>query len=204
MAEHEFRNGDVLAFDRVSVTRDKRDRLTDTVGRQITGYPAIHIGMVLVENGAAMSVESHYRKIPGSAHRRGVQVVSLKDRLETTGGVWHLALPEETLRSSRLKMRDFLVASFGTPYDMRQAAKSWIDFLDAQGITLNEEDSGRLFCSELVAFALRVGRIATPQNCSEVSVKDLCEAAIYRSSTQIQIGDQGEMELPGFNTRELK
>ncbi len=75
---------------------------------------------------------------------------------EYDGDVWWLPLSEASReRFDEAKFSKWMFPQIGKEYDMPQAIKAGMDRLDWTGLTWADEDFSRLFCSELIAAALR-------------------------------------------------
>lgn len=193
--------GDVVAF-------GGRGAVSNTIKR-FTGAPVSHVGVVLrtqvLVDGKAAAVgdRGHLVQVIESTSLDGfvgVAISRLSDRLERYDGeVWWLPLAAEV--RARLNVEVFtswLLKQEGRRYDERGAVLSGLDRLDVLGLTRASEDLSRLFCSELVAAALRAGGVLPEDlNPSEITPIDLVRFRLYHDAVQL-VG--APTDIRGFNT----
>jgi hypothetical protein len=138
----------------------------------------------------------------------GVSLAMLSDRVASYDGfIWWLPLSPATRKKMDLPgFLEFCLRQERKPYDVPQAVKSAIDFMDSRlpagMLSHNREDFEKFFCSELIAAALEHSKAIPRLNSSEVTPVDLCMFKIY-SDEYVQI--KGEVtEIVGFNTLDSK
>ena len=197
-----MRPGDVIAFG--------GKELFSTVVKSVTGSRTVtHVGII---------AQSRYRKLSeNSPERDFINIImesgQSEDRLcvfqkllsqrieEYQGEMWWLSLREDIRkRMDTEAFIQFLVLSQGKPYDIPQAIRAGIDFADASGLTLNQEDFSRFFCSEFVAAALEEAGVLKNINASELTPLELCQYNIYHPTYVVFTGEKKEIE--GFNSRQ--
>ncbi len=115
------------------------------------------------------------------------------------GEIWWLPLDSRVRQNlNKRKFFDWLMDKEGRPYDTAQLLPAALDFLGSLSET--HEDYGKLFCSELVAGALKAsGAIPETVNSSEVTPHDLVTWDIF-ADTYIQLKG-GQTEIDGFRTK---
>jgi hypothetical protein len=137
----------------------------------------------------------------------GVQRTRLCGHLESYHGhVWWLPLSGEARRELNVeRLVRFLNEQNGKAYDVPQAVRSALDHLDGLpllgGVTRNEEDFSRFFCSELVTAALEAGGVLPCINASEVTPIDLCTFRLYDDNYYLLKGDV--LEIGGYNSKPM-
>ncbi len=167
-----------------------------------------HIGIVRETRQTERGVTQTF--LMDATSRRNVCITDLAARVqEYAGHMWWLPL-HETLRRKIFDEEAcsrFLQQQNGKKYDRWQAAGSAIDALDELpfnlgGLSYNREDLSQLFCSELVAAALKVGGII-PQhlNASEITPIDICRWKIYAPEYYLLKGEF--KEISGYNSIDL-
>ncbi len=193
--------GDVICF-------GGRGPVSATIKR-FTGAPVSHVGVilrtqVLVEGApAGVGIGGHLVQVIESTSLDGfVGVVTsrLSDRLERYfGEVWWLPLSGATRQRLNIALFvSWLLKQEGRRYDTAGAVLAGLDDLDAVGLTRAHEDLSRLFCSELVAAALReAGALPRGLNVSEITPIDLVRFSLYGEAVQL-LGDVGDIR--GFNS----
>jgi hypothetical protein len=158
--------------------------------------PVSHVGVVYeTDVGRVDLMES--TSLDGC---HGVQQTHLSTRLERYGGpMWWLPLSNSSrLLLDRERLWNALTECRGRPYDFRQVAHHAVDLLHlwAQG-----EDVGKLFCSELVAYALKCGGVLPCWiDSAEVRPVDLVSMRIYDDDYYQLRGE--EALLPRFNIKD--
>lgn len=168
--------GDVLAF-------SGKGRLSEVI-KNFTKSRISHVGMALwMSNEYELKpqlfvVESTtLNNVPDitGEYRKGVQIVSMPQRLEGhDGDVWWLPLSNPLTFEERIKLAEWLFQNHTakTKYDTAQAVAAGIDHrgwtrLWKKIFGPSKEDLKRLFCSELVCKALKiVQRVPCDLNCS--------------------------------------
>jgi hypothetical protein len=200
----EIQPGDVIAF-------AGKDNFSDII-KWATRSNVSHVGVVL-ETKVFLDGNSQQGKIidvmesttlyidPVTKTRTsGVQRTRLSRRVEYhQGEIWWLPLSPQA--RSRLNLPDFvnfLLNNDRKEYDMNQAVKAGLDFLDAQGATYATEDYGSFFCSELVSAAYEAGGLLKNVNSSEVTPADLCSFSLYQDDYILLTGEA--KPIKGFNS----
>lgn len=130
----------------------------------------------------------------------GVQETYLSERLESHNGpVWWLPLSERVRKDMdavRFWRCLWTVQAQKTKYDYRQAFHHAVDLLH---LWAQSESPGRLFCSELVALALKSAYVLPVWiNSSEIRPVDLCAFRIY-SDNYYQLRGK-PAEIKGYNS----
>jgi hypothetical protein len=168
-----------------------------------TNSPVSHVGIVErtnQDNGFWTNMLMESTTLNGTS---GVVRTRLSERLQDyRGRVWWLPLSEET--RAKLDMDKFwiwLENQNGKPYNARGAIKSALDIFEKIPFIgkwfRNRESYKRLFCSHLVAGALKAAGVL-PQgiNPSEITPRDLTAMRLYSYDVQLK----GEVkEVKNFN-----
>jgi hypothetical protein len=86
---------------------------------------------------------------------------------------------------NEVKFIRFMFTQKDKEYDISQAIKAGVYILDIltfdlKGPTINQEDFGKLFCSELVAVGLKKAGVLPMINASGVTPIELCRLNIYQ------------------------
>jgi len=177
--------GDLIAF-------GGKGRLSEVI-KWATRSVVSHVGVVLETKVAygdniaperivdVMESTTLYEDPTTKVRTAGVQRNRLSRRIEYHDGeVWFLPLSHTARERLHLdRLVSFLLNNDRKPYDMKQAVKSGLDFLDKLGPTYAEEDYSEFFCSELIAAAYEQAGVIYNVNASEVTPADLCAFDIY-------------------------
>jgi len=133
----------------------------------------------------------------------GVQINRISDRVDMYDGeIWWLPLGKAA--RERLDPRAFyafLLHQERKEYDLPQAFASALDAIDHTafgGLTHNDEDFSRFFCSELAAAGLEAGGAIEAINASEVTPIDLCKFSLYQFDYYQLKGS--ETRIRGYNS----
>ena len=202
-ARHLMKPGDVIAF-------GGKERISNII-KWATRSNVSHVGVVvettMLIDGApqphrivdVMESTTLYEDPVTGKKTAGVQRNRLSRRVEYNDGeMWWLPLSDESRqRMNGPALVSFLLNQDRKSYDMKQAIKSGLDFLDAQGATYAKEDLSSFFCSELVAAAFEVAGIINNINASEVTPADLCAFKLYGKAYQL---DGSPTPIKGFNS----
>lgn len=155
--------------------------------RFFSGGKASHVGIVLrayydedIRQNIVEILEANHDEYYPDVN--GVVINRLSDRLPFyKGDVWILPLNDEFRATIDWKQFEtFLMGEVGKEYDMETRWKSAIDFLDKIGLSHNEENLQKYFCSELVAAAFKKSGGMPNINPSEISPADIYQWDIYQ------------------------
>lgn len=177
------------------------DSLISNTITTVTNSSVSHVGIVVEE------LKGDFLIIEAARFTKGdyVGAILLSERIKqfsrSSGGkIWELELSEVSkniLAHEEENFRWFLYSQLNKDYDLFGAIGAGIDALDGIGIK-NEENSQKMFCSELICFAFKeVGILPKEINSSEVTPIDLCRFNIYQECTQI-LGEY--QEIKDFNS----
>ena len=201
-----MRRGDVIAFG--------GKEIVSTIVKGATSSKSVtHVGIV---------VQSEYRKFDDDNDEREIIVRIMESgksdgntcivenllskRVENyNGAMWWLRLREDIRDNfDSFAFIDFVFLQQGRPYDLPQAIRAAIDFADESGLTLNEENFSKLFCSEFVAAALERAGVLKCINASEVTPIELCQFQIYDPCYVIFKRDEKgkDKKIEGFNSQD--
>ncbi len=201
--------GDIIAF-------GGKGNFSEII-KMATRAPVSHVGVIMQSRIliTGSNEKRFFNQIIESttiADKSGVQVNRLSDRLRTYNGeIWWL--PLSTAAHQKLnytKFYNWCLRQNGKPYDMPQAIKSALDALDnipfVGGLTHNQEDFAKFFCSELATAALEKGGVIKKINSSEVTPIDLCRFKILKKdyyqikATKKTIRGHNTQNPEGFGT----
>ena len=193
-----MRPGDVIAF-------GGKGHFSEVI-KWATRAATSHVGIVLqskiIHDGSVQ--DGFLNQIIESTSLNGFSGVAINrvsDRLSAYDGeVWWLPLSDEVrAKMDHKKFYNFLLHQEGKPYDTPQAVYAGLDALDrTAGLTHNQEDFGKFFCSELAAAGLEEAGAIPHVNASEITPIDLCMFRIYRQDYYQIKGP--EKPIRGFNT----
>ena len=184
--------GDIIAY-------GGKGRLSNLI-KALTRSEVSHVGIVLQTRVVDEKGGRYFNQVIESTTLNGfagVQVSRLSAMLAMYAGeVWWLPLAPEIREQLDLeKFTTWLFAQEGKLYDSLQAAGSALDlFLPEQ-----DEDYGRLFCSELAAGGLKAGgALPASVNPSEVTPAELVRWKLYKGAEQLKGDTKG---ISGANSR---
>ena len=192
-----MRPGDVIAFGGKA--------LFSTVVKGVTDSKSVtHVGIIVQSTYEPLSTDEDQRKFinrimesdKSPDGRVCITERLLSQRVQTyRGEMWWLRLREDIRkRINPHNFTQFVFLQQGKPYDLPQAIKAGIDFADESGLTLNQENFSKLFCSEFVAAALKKAGVLKKINASEVTPIELCQYQIYDPCYVIFNGEKKEIE----------
>jgi hypothetical protein len=196
--KHLIQAGDIIAFGGNSIF----SRWAKLTTRSVVTHLAI-----VIETPSSQANPVH-QIIEASCYggNSGVMINCLHERIEHyDGNIWWLPLSEQHRQIFNLNKSEclaFLRAQLNKPYDIWQLFASTVDATDDlpffKYISYNVEDFSEWFCSELVAAALRMGKLLHEINASEFTPIDICRLAIYQANyTQLR---GFKTPITGFNS----
>jgi len=190
--------GDIIAFS----GKKKFSRLIRLVTRSIIS----HVGIICQTGRSVDVIESVNFKQESAACEQtgGVHCRHLSKRVESYDGLmWWLPLSEVSRsRFNQEKFAEFLISAKGKQYDMPQAIRAVLDFIEDNPFfdlsTYNQKDFNAFFCSELATAALHAAGVIEHINPSEVTPVNLCTFNIF-AEDYFQIRGRRK-ELDDFNS----
>lgn len=200
--EQHIRPGDIIAFGGNSMFSRWAKLTTRSV--------VTHLAIVLETKTPAGDGQKPVHQIIESTYyyggNSGVMINRLCERIATyDGNIWWLPLSEQNRHTFELNKADciaFLRAQLHKPYDVWQLFGSTVDASDNlpffRYLSYNVEDFSQWFCSELIAAALRMGKLIEAINASECTPIDICQLAIYQASYTQLLGLK--TPITGFNS----
>ena len=192
-----IRTGDIIFF-------DGKGPISAAV-RVLAGFPS---HAAIVERGTTSGedrvslVESTSQWV-GKKWKVGVQRTYLSDRIKNYGGyIWWAPLEEHLsyrIVDHEAAFQTYLSLFEGVRYDFWQVARKGWRLLSLPSVFPITESYRRLFCSELVAFALKeMGVLPDTINASTISPRELAQFKIYASCNQL--AGPKDKEIPYYNT----
>lgn len=200
-ARPQMKAGDVIAF-------SGKGHFSEII-KWATRAPVSHVGVILqsrllIDGDPQAGMFNQIIESTSLNGFSGVTISRLSDRLETyEGEIWWLPLRDDVHdRMDKGRYYNFLIHQERKEYDMPQAVRSALDALDSVpmvgGLTRNEEDFSRFFCSELVAAGLEAAGGISRVNASEVTPIDLCSFSIFGADYFQLKGNH--REIKGYNS----
>lgn len=161
----EMRTGDIIAFAGNNVFANAIKLFT---GKCKNDHYVSHVAMVsqaIVGNHDLIQVIESCKK----ENVVGVQFNRMSDHMKYyDGDIWWYPIKRDYPVATNIMLR-WLLAQEGKPYDLGQAILSALDFVPQL------EDSAALFCSELCAEALEVGKVIAEVNSSKTLPVELID-----------------------------
>ena len=187
----DLRHGDIVGFSGTGIVSDCINVGTWSLPR----WGLAHVGIISEYNHERYLFEStttNGDKKCDILHCpiHGVQAHRLSDIAARPGKVW-LYRPAQRLDTfEKRRLRVSLLSKLGTSYDMSGAIRSRGKALKALRSLFAQPQINELFCSELVALALKEAKIRYFKNVSFQSpnslVRHLVSSNVYRGRTRIQ------------------
>lgn len=180
----EMKTGDVIAFEGMA--------LTSAIIKTVTNSPFSHVGIIVEDENEdgkrILCYESTARAFcPDLVHEEwyaGVHLFDLKKRAASyPGRVWWVSLKESLEDESKIKIVEWLKEQHAkkVPFDKLQLTS--LGFIQVGFKLPSEEDLDMMFCSEMVASALKhVGLISPEINASIQTPTDVVNYEIYKST----------------------
>ena len=200
---HKILAGDIIAFGGENNVSSMIKVATDSVVSHVAVVVETPEGYGFSEEDTVF-MEANFTK-------KKVRFSTLREKFEAfSGNIWHLPL-KTSLHANTTKndnLHAFLAEQLHKPYDTIQALNSAADYLDSfpfsqNGMTYNEEDFEKVFCSELVAGALEAGNIIGSINASEITPIDICKWDIFKPE-YFQLQGENAISIIGYNSVSYK
>jgi hypothetical protein len=159
-----------------------------------------HVGILVEEAGVLHVLEAN------NSGTFGVRMLEPSSTVESyDGNVWHLPLSDRSrLKLDRQKLGEFVKRVKNREFDILGSIQSAEVVLAALGLddkvrVLYQEDLSKLFCSELVAAALRESGVVSAINPSEVTPIDICRFNIF-TRDYFQLKGSSVVSIERFNS----
>ena len=164
----QMKTGDLMGFE--------GEGLISSLIKVVTGSHISHVGTILTSmidgNGLVQIIESTSLDDGFS----GVKINRMADHVrDYEGKIWWYPLKSELREKADMSaFTKFVLEMNGREYDTPQAIFSAINFIPDQ-----DEDFGKLFCSEMVSQAYEEAGVIPPVNASEMTPADVVAFDIY-------------------------